>query len=262
MNSQNSSTEKPAKEVCPLCRGTGWEFYTQDGYDYARECKCGLLKKRNMEAKLSFANIPDAFKELTLDTFDINVYERPESRKRAGGALIAVKHWIDQSEEMLKEGSGLYLYSDTKGSGKTRMAASIANHLICDKHISVKFATSMQIINEIRATWSHESEEESESKLLKDLIEVPVLVIDDFGVEQVKEWVAERFYHVINDRYVKRKSTIFTSNMLIDDLPYDDRIKDRIYERAFQIPFPEESVRKTIASRKYAEFLGGVKGKG
>ncbi len=215
-----------------------------------------------MEAKLSFANIPDAFKELTLQTFSTDIYKRPESRKRAGGAFIAVKHWVDKSEEMLKEGTGLYLYSDTKGSGKTRMAASVANHLICDKHISVKFATSMQIINEIRATWSHESAEESESSLLKDLIEVPVLVIDDFGVEQVREWVAERFYHVINDRYVKRKATIFTSNMLIEDLPYDDRIKDRIYERVIQIPFPEESVRKSIAARNYTEFLGGLKGKG
>ena len=120
----------------------------------------------------------------------------------------------------------------------------------------------MQIINEIRATWNHESEEESESKLLNDLTEVPVLVIDDFGVEQVREWVAERFYHVINDRYVKRKATIFTSNMLVEDLPYDDRIKDRIYERVIQIPFPEESVRKSIAARNYTEFLDGLKGKG
>ena len=139
MNSQNSSTEKSANVTCPLCRGTGWEFFTQDGYDCARECKCGLIQKQNMEAKLSFANIPDAFKELTLDTFSTDIYMRPESRKRAGGAFIAIKHWADKSGEMLEEGTGLYLYSNTKGSGKTRMAASLANHLICEKQISVKY---------------------------------------------------------------------------------------------------------------------------
>ena len=38
---------------------------------------------------------------------------------------------------------------------------------------------------------------------------------------------------------------MYTSNLSLDDLRYDDRITNRIKERTFQLPFPEESVRGT-----------------
>ncbi len=83
-------------------------------------------------------------------------------------------------------------------------------------------------------------------------------VIDDFGTENAKDWKNEKFYSIINGRYVEKKITIFTSNFSLDDLSYDDRIINRIKERVLQIPFPEESIRETLAKKLKEELREGV----
>ena len=252
MNTQTSSSEH-----CPVCDGTGWEQYTENGYDFVRECKCGIRQKKIMNGRLSFANIPEAFADVRMDSFNTDAYEDEKSRSRAALAVKAIEYWYSNFDEMNQRGMGLYLYSEEKGSGKTRMAVSIANELIHDKHIQVKFATSLQILNAIKESWDGHGE--SEGKLLDYLSKSDVLIIDDFGTEQVKDWIGERFYQIINARYIDKRVTIYTSNVRLDDLKYDDRITNRIKERTFLVPFPEESVRNIIAKQNMSELVQGIR---
>ena len=209
-----------------------------------------------MKNRVAFAELPEAFKDMRMDSFNECAYESVEGRKMAQKAVKAIKYWLTDFEAMNERGMGLYLYSGTKGSGKTRMAASISNELMFEKKQRVKFATSMDIINEIKASWDRKGE--SESELLRQLSQADVLVIDDFGTEQAKDWIGERFYQIVNSRYVDKKVTIFTSNHALMNLKYDDRITNRIKERTFQIPFPEESVRDIIAKNNMRELLKGI----
>ena len=241
-----------------MCDDTGWEQYTENGYDFVRECKCGIRQKRIMNGRLSFANIPEAFVNVRIDSFNTDAYEEEKSRTRAVHSLKAIEYWYKSFDEMNQRGMGLYLYSEAKGSGKTRMAVSIANELIHEKHIQVKFATSLQILNAIKKSWDGEGEQ-SESDLLAYLSKTDVLIIDDFGTEQVKDWIGERFYQIINARYIDKRVTIYTSNVRLDDLKYDDRITNRIKERTFLVPFPEESVRNIIAKRNMSELVQGIR---
>lgn len=251
------------ENICPICKNSGWEEYEKNDHIYCRECKCGIRQKRIMKSRLSFANIPESFTDMRLSQFDINVYSKIESQNRAINAVKAISYWLNKFEYMNDRGMGLYLHSQTKGSGKTRMAASIANELIYAKHIQVKFATSLQILNEIKKSWDKRDNEYTESKLLDFLSTAEVLIIDDFGIEQQgkeKAWINDKFYHIINSRYIDKKVTIFTSNMSLNDLQYDDRITNRIKERTFQIPFPEESVRDIIAMNNMREIINAIKG--
>lgn len=211
-----------------------------------------------MSSRLSFANIPESFKEVRMSNFVETVYKDANNQNKIHTAVKAIKYWLDNFEAMKGRGMGLYLYSETKGSGKTRMAVSIANELIYEKKIQVKFSTSLQILSEIKASWGRDREY-SESKLLDFLCTTKILIIDDFGTEQAKDWIGERFYQIINNRYVDKKITIFTSNSRLDLLKYDDRITNRIKERTFQIPFPEESVRDIIAKQNMMELVNGIK---
>ncbi|WP_320961781.1 hypothetical protein [Hungatella effluvii] len=113
-------------------------------------------------------------------------------------------------------------------------------------------------MNEIKATWDDRTR--SESDLLRALSTVQVLIIDDFGTELPKDWIGERFYSIINGRYQDKLITFFTSNMSLPDLRYDDRITNRIRERTFQLPFPEESVREQIAEHNQKALIKGIKG--
>lgn len=252
-------------DVCPICHGEEWIPVKIDGIDYMKPCEC--RERAIMERRLKFANLPDAFCGMKLNSFRTDVYRKPESKALIATACKTVKCYLDNFEDMREAGMGLYLYSQTKGSGKTRMVAGIANELM--KKYSVRFAGSTTILKEIKRSWDREKQKKwdqdapmSESQLLDELSRVEILIIDDFGTESAAEWINDRFYQIINDRYVNGKVTIFTSNESIDNLKYDDRITNRIKERTYQISFPEESVRDYIAEKNKNDMIERLKKEG
>lgn len=238
--------------LCPICHGTGWVVREIDGKSVASQCRC--YQKSVLERRIRFAELPEKLKGMRLSTFSINAYQTPYGKEKARIACKIIKQYLDNFTEEKKSGMGLYIYSSAKGSGKTRMAASIANELMLNGDTPVKFATSPQILTEIRRTYDRQSED-TESQLLHALSYIDVLVIDDFGTEKVTDWVKNKFYEIINGRYVNQKITIFTSNESLDTLQYDERITNRIKEMCYQIDFPEESVREHIAEKNMHDII-------
>ena len=265
----NGSGETKAEPVykCQKCRDGGWEeVEDENGYTFVRECSCGLVQRQRMDRKLKFAAIPKEFEDQTIESFMTDCYTTPENKELAQMAKIIAKRYVEQFEEIQETGKGLYFYSSVKGSGKTRLAVSIANDLIRQKMISAKFATTIQILDQIKATWGENKKTGdegggSEQTLINDIISVPVLVIDDIGVEKVKDWINERFYNILNGRMIEKRITIFTSNCRIEDLKLDERIVNRIIKMALPIEFPAESIRVSLARKENNDLLDRLLGK-
>lgn len=252
---RNAETPETSKDsdVCPICEGREWILKIKDGVEIAVPCKC--REKAVMSRRLRFADIPEAFRGMDLRSFRMDVYRKPESKKMVSDACKIIKTYMDDFESQKERGMGLYIWSRTKGSGKTRIAAGIANELM--KRYTVKFAVSLTILQEIKNTWRRDAAG-SESQLLDALSTTDILIIDDFGVEAPAAWINDKMYQIINERYINQKVTIFTSNDPLDKLSYDDRITNRIKERTYQIAFPEESVRDHIAERMQEEIIEKV----
>lgn len=271
MKHLNGSEGTPLAEAtpaykCGICHDTGWEIVKDpDGHEFCRRCRCGLFERQAIERKLSFATIPKEFEGHTVANFQTDCYSTPQNRELAQMARLIAKRYVEQFEEIRETGKGLYFYSSVKGSGKTRLAVSIANDLIQQKMISAKFATTIQILDQIKATWGEkkkkeDGEDQTEQKLINDIISVPVLVIDDIGVEGAKDWVNERFYNILNGRMIEKRITIFTSNCRMEDLKLDDRIVNRIIKMALPIEFPNESIRVAIAKKENNDLLDRLLG--
>lgn len=239
-------------DVCALCHGTEWIIEVRDGLEFARPCEC--REKAMLKRRIKFAEIPEAFRNLHLNSFSISVYKSEEEKEKARVACKIIKSYLDSFESEKNNGMGLYIYSSTKGSGKTRMVASIANDLMENHGCVVRFSTSPKILSEIKRTYDQKSDL-TESQLIDDLVSSDVLIIDDFGTENVTPWVKDKFYEIINQRYVNRDVTIFTSNESLTTLTYDERISSRIKERCYQVAFPEESVRDYIAEKNMESML-------
>ena len=240
---KTGTKEKVSSDVCPICGGRGWVFIN---YNTVKECECGLLDRERHDSKLRFANIPENYKDVRLRDFTTKYYSQ-DNKGNAKAVADAVKYWLSHIEVMTEQGRGLYFWSNTKGSGKTLLMTGLANELINNHKEMVKYSTSLDILDEIRRTYSTNSESESESRLLDDLSTVKYLVIDDFGTEKVTDWTGEKFYQIINKRYINKRVTFFTSNYDLKTIDYDSRITSRIRERAFSVHFPEESVREIKA---------------
>lgn len=258
----NDSEETAPAYRCEKCRDTGWEMVKEpDGHEFCRECSCGYLQRYRMNGRLKFATIPKEFEGQTVDNFQTDCYSTAANRELAAMAQTIAKRYVEKFDEIQETGKGLYFYSRVKGSGKTRLAVSIANDLIEKKFIQAKFATTIQILDQIKATWGGISKnEESEQKLIHDIVSVPVLVIDDIGVEAVKDWINERFYNILNGRMIEKRVTIFTSNCKIEELNFDDRITNRIVKMALPVQFPDESIRTAIARKENDDLLDRLLG--
>ena len=250
--SQNAESPENSKDsdVCPICKGSEWILTEKDGIETATPCKC--RERAIMSRRLRFADIPEAFRGIDLKTFRVDVYRQPDSKKKVADACRIVKAYLGDFEHQREQGMGLFIWSRAKGSGKTRIAAGIANELM--KSYAVKFAVSLTILQEIKKTWRRDAEY-SENQLLDALCTTDILVIDDFGVERPADWISDKLYQIINERYINKRVTIFTSNESLDTIQYDDRITNRIKERTYQIAFPEESVRDHIAEQHQEDML-------
>ena len=84
---------------------------------------------------------------------------------------------------------------------------------------SVIFGSTIKLFGIIKKSYNNEIEE-NESKIISEFINCDVLIIDDLGKEKPSEWVLEKLYYIINERYEHNKpiivTTNFSENQLID----------------------------------------------
>lgn len=102
------------------------------------------------------------------------------------------------------------------GTGKTHLAAAVANSLI-NAGTPVICMTMIDMLARIKETFDRDTGA-SEAEVMRLYTEVPLLVIDDLGSEQPTEWGSTTIFSIINARYEGYMPTIVTSNCGADEL--------------------------------------------
>ncbi|MFC5587579.1 ATP-binding protein [Sporosarcina soli] len=255
-------------EDCPFrrCDGTGfiwikdWSKRHKKNVvdEWKEECECydQLIKQREIDKKLDLSGIPPIFKDATVRSFRTDIYQQTDSRERAVVARKAAINYVTNFEVMQENGKGLYLYSDVKGSGKTRLAVSIANALVSQHGVDVAFIKSMDLISQVRKTFKNDSEL-TESEVVESYRKVGLLVIDDLAIKGASEFEERIFYDITDYRLEHNKPTLFTSNVSIDSLEDfypGGRVGKRIKKMSLEIYMPEESIRDQEADSENDDF--------
>lgn len=181
------------------------------------------------------AMMPPEYMNLTGKDFDWEKYGSDISERKG-----VVQKFIMNYENFQDKNMGLYIYSGTKGSGKTMLACCILNEISKRYVGSVKFINALDFLEMTKKGFNYDKPD------VEALYIAKVLVIDDIGVQLEKEWINTVFYRLINSRYQNGKVTIYTSNMPINDLKMDDRIIDRIEATSFEIHLPEVPIRQQM----------------
>ena len=172
----------------------------------------------------------------------------PDQTKRVVNAFII------NYKKFEKEGMGLYIYSNAKGSGKTLLSCCLLNEVINRYDVSAKFINILDYLELTKKGYSSPTDKEEKDSIMHTRI----LILDDLGVEVSKDWINTTLYNLINFRYSNKLITIITSNASIEKLKMDERIKERISEKCIPIHMPEISIRTKKAREKNAEFLKTV----
>lgn len=144
---------------------------------------------------------------------------------------------------------GIFFYGSV-GTGKTFASSCIANHLMKNGKTAFIINTGLYI-GKLQREWS-----EAEKEVLDYVKNCDLLVIDDFGVEKVSEFVISKVFTLIDTRYRSTKATIITSNFTIDEIEkkFDIRIADRIREMCFPLLVNGKSKRK-CSTKEFFDFI-------
>ena len=160
----------------------------------------------------------------------------------------AMMRYADNFPEFLKSGKGLLLHG-TVGTGKTYLAACIANRLI-DNGYSAMMTNFARLTNKIQGMY------EGKQEYIDSLNRYALLVIDDLGAERKSEFMQEMVFNIIDSRYRAGLPFIVTTNLTADEIknPSDigySRIYDRVLERCHPVEVSGQSRRKQSVRDTY-----------
>ena len=153
------------------------------------------------------------------------------------------------------EGMGLYVWSKTRGTGKTFLACCLGRSVREKYHVTVKFITSVDYLAAVTESYREENRGRDSSQIYR---ECELLILDDLGAEsrsQKNNWTDKEFFRLLGGRYSQGKATIITSNVPLTELNVDERVSSRINAKSIILKLPDVSIRQRQAENKKRAFL-------
>jgi DNA replication protein DnaC len=214
-------------QSCPLarCDGSGW--IEQDD-ESARPCECRERRIAQARTRGVRTVLPAKYQGVGFDRPPVSDMAR-DPKKRI--VLDAVRSYIDDLDERIAQGRGLWLEGDV-GTGKTTLAMLVSKKAIEAGH-SVAIYSLPRLLARIRRTYDADAGELSYLQFFERLTSVDLLHIDDLGAEKRSDWVLEQLYAIVDERYATNRSIIVTTNMEVAQL--EDQIGARTVSRLAEI---------------------------
>lgn len=201
------------------------------------------MQRERLERLLSQTAIPQRFLDRTFDNW----------RVTNDGQLHAVKvamEYVANFDRHRDMGSGM-VFSGAAGTGKSHLAAAILKGIL-PRHVGV-YMTFMGMIRLIRDTWRPDSKR-TESQVIAELGTLPLLVLDEIGVQYGTEAEHTLLFEVMDRRYRDAHPSILLTNQDKDGFKrfVGDRVYDRMTETARWVSFDWGSYR-TQARKEHAK---------
>lgn len=206
---------------CPICHDTG--------YVENRRCVCFQKEVTRLlfhEYGLGDILKTEDFAHFSFDWYSATIMDdstRKTERALARDAYSAAKLF---TLEVGQGGNNLYLYGNT-GTGKTFLTHCIAGEVI-RKGFSVLYFTAEDFFDLMAESAFHHTP--GTDAITKALSSTDVLILDDLGTELSNSFTASSLFQTVNDRLLKSRSTVISTNLTPGDLAgrYNERVLSRI----------------------------------
>ncbi len=204
--------------TCPDCRDTGY----LDGGDYGKE-KCHCLRQQELSMLYAQSNIQEIISRENFSSLSYEYYQ-DEDLERFRGAVKISQEFVQDFRQGFRN---LFFYG-TVGTGKSFLSGCIARELLTRGHSVVYFSSSGLFDTLARYTFDAK-EKETLYNFYEDLYNCELVIIDDLGTEVTNSFVSSQLFSCLNERYLRRRSTIISTNLSLEELR--DRYSDRVFSR-------------------------------
>lgn len=210
---------------CDKCEDTG----------YYNNQKCNCLKQALADLIYTDSNLMDILSRENFNNFRFDLYSdsfidettnttpRNNIQKIVASSKIFVRNFDKSKENLLLMGN--------TGVGKTFLANCIAKELL-DLGYIVIYLTAFRLFDILEKYKFNKNNDNqyNTSNQFEYILECDLLIIDDLGTELSNSFTNSQLYLIINERLLRQKSTIISTNLSIDLLikNYSERIYSRI----------------------------------
>lgn len=208
---------------CPDCKDTG----------FINNEKCHCFKQAIVDYVYSQSNIKNAISKENFETFSFNYYSKDYVEDSTGltpydNALKVVTSCKNFIKNFDQNYSNMLLYGNT-GVGKTFLCNCIAKELLDSAH-TVIYLTAFQLFDILEKNKFRRDDDYQAENQFDYILDCDLLIIDDLGTELNNSFITSQLYLCINERHLRQKSTIISTNLSWNDLNtnYSERIFSRI----------------------------------
>jgi len=159
------------------------------------------------------------------------------------GQLTEIINYCLAFSSDTEQSASIYLHGNV-GSGKTLLAAKMLlratmmaisswaeNEWRWSPHVpAIRLRSVPALLTEIRGTFGGSG---SATSIINEYSNLAWLALDDIGAEKPSEWVCDVLFQIVDERYGRRRPTIFTSNLSLREL--SERLGERIADRVMEM---------------------------
>ena len=199
---------------CPDCQDTG--------YSNGRRCHC--FEQRIIDILYAQSNLQELLETENFSALSYEYYKEED--------LVNFKKAIESSLSFIKNFHCDYtnlLFYGTVGTGKSFLSKCIAKEIL-EQGYSVIYFSSIGLFNMLAQYSFDTNNKEMLYKTYEDLYNCDLVIVDDLGTELSNSFTNSQFFSFINERHLRKKATIITTNLGVEDLKirYSDRILSRL----------------------------------
>lgn len=217
---------------CPQCTEESFAAEKRQQEERVRE-----ERVKSWERRIGQAGIPERFRDRSLKSFVATTDQQQY-------ALAVCAKYANEFDRVRKSGQCV-LMCGKRGTGKTHLAVGIGMEVMDKFGSVVLFTTVMRAVRRVKETYGKGSEL-TEAQAIAEHVFPDLLILDEIGVQFGSEAEKLILFDILNERYEKRKPTIFMSNLEKDGVTayLGERIYDRLREDGCEyIAFTWESYR-------------------
>lgn len=221
---------------CPDCHDTG----------YIDGKKCHCFQKAAIQLLYKQSNLNEILKEENFAHLSYSYYSGSHIDAKTGqSALAMIQHAVTVCHDFVRTFSSdfrnLFFYGDT-GVGKTFLSHCIAAELI-ERAYSVLYFSAFELFDIFaKNRFGRDSEA---ADMNEHIFDCDLLIIDDLGTELSNSFTSSQLFLCVNERLLRKKSTIISTNLSFDSLVdlYTERTFSRITSNYTMLKLTGDDIR-------------------